>query len=66
LMVVLLCVLSLANMPCAGTSADCIASVMGLLRSRVTAGGTMAAGTKEREQQQDGRHSNSRTAASWG
>jgi hypothetical protein len=44
LMVVLLCVLSLANMPCAGTSADCMASVSGLLRSRVTAGGTMAAG----------------------
>jgi hypothetical protein len=53
-MVVLLCVLSLANMPCAGTSADCIASVMGLLRSRVTAGGTMAAdkaGTQAKQQQ---------------
>jgi hypothetical protein len=34
---------------------------MGLMRSRVTAGGTIAADTQDREQQQDSRYSNNST-----
>lgn len=39
----LVCVLSFANIPVEGMRADWMARVMGLPRSRVTAGGTMAA-----------------------